>query len=457
MFIIFYVFAGSIVVCSFPLIFFLHNNKLFFGGYMKAILLLVVFLTIIITSYSQVNIEWASFYNGPASAGSANAIAVDNSGNVYVTGKSDGGATDYDIATVKYNSNGAQVWAARYNGVQGDGWDEGFAIAVDNSGNVYVCGTASESDLNYNFCTVKYNSAGVQQWVRIIDGGAHSDDFAFALAADNSGNVYVTGYISQSGGAYNMCTVKYNSAGNPDWTIYYGGPANIRAIAFGIKLDGSGNVYVGGECQSITTASDYFVAKYSNGGTVQWIKLYIGISNDFVHGFDVDNSGNSYITGESSFDYCTVKLKPNGDSVWVRRYDGPEHGGDQPFSVAADPFGNAIVTGVSFDILGNTSAMATVKYDTAGVQKWVNRYSGTTGFAVSFAVVTDQTGNSYITGRDFSSCTIKYNPAGVQQWVKNTDSISTARGIAADIQIALDVERQPISGVPRGRRTLRAL
>jgi streptogramin lyase len=93
-------------------------------------------------------------YNGPAKkADSAKAIAVDSSGNVYVTGTSSGATDDY--ATIKYNTNGKQLWVKRYNG-PADSFDGAYAIAVDSSGNVYVTGWSYGLDGTSDMATIKY-------------------------------------------------------------------------------------------------------------------------------------------------------------------------------------------------------------------------------------------------------------------------------------------------------------
>jgi len=121
--------------------------------------------------------------------------------------------------TIKYDSAGAQQWVARYNASIGAGGD---AIAVDDSGNVYVAAAAS-NQFNTLFCaTIKYNAAGEQQWTAEYHGGADADEPA-AIAVDKAGNVYVTGTTQTCPGS-DYLTLKYNSAGQEQWVARYYGP-----------------------------------------------------------------------------------------------------------------------------------------------------------------------------------------------------------------------------------------
>jgi len=146
----------------------------------------------------------------------AYAVAVDGSGNVYVTGYSYGSGTSTDYATIKYNAAGAQQWVARYNR-PGNSDDGATALAVDATGNVYVTGYSRSSGTSRDYATIKYNAAGAKEWEARYNRPENSDDIATALAVDATGNVYVTGYSVGSGNSYDYATIKYNAAGAQQW------------------------------------------------------------------------------------------------------------------------------------------------------------------------------------------------------------------------------------------------
>ena len=204
-------------------------------------------------------------YNGPANdEEEAHAITVDTSGNVYVTGHSVGSGTQEDYATIKYNASGTEEWVTSYNG-QANLNDHATAIAVDASGNVYVTGLSVGSGTQEDYATVKYDSSGQQQWVARYDGPANLNDDARAIAVDGSGNVYVTGFSIGLGTGFDYATVKYDSAGQEQWVVRYNGPANLDDDAYAIAVDASGNVYVTGysTVDAITGQTDYTTIKYS--------------------------------------------------------------------------------------------------------------------------------------------------------------------------------------------------
>ncbi|UCG15956.1 MAG: SBBP repeat-containing protein [Phycisphaerales bacterium] len=374
-------------------------------------------------------------YNGPANDhDEAWGMALDASGNVYVTGYSRG--TNPDCATVKYDSSGNELWVARYNG-PGDGYDDGTAMAVDASGNVYVTGVSFGDGTYSDYATIKYDSFGSQLWVARYDSPAHFHDNPWAIAVDASGNVYVTGlsYVGDGWLGYDDCdyaTVKYDSSGNELWVATYDGGGQEHDSGRAIALDVFGNVYVTGSSEGIGTGRDYATVKYDSSGNELWVARYNGPANntDAVEAVAVDASGNVYVAGRSAgidtgMDYATVKYDPSGNQLWAARYNGPANGEECMYinGMALDGSGNVYVTGGSVGD-GTDQDYATVKYDPSGNELWVARYNGpANGRDYGYTMVLDASGNVYVsggsygigTGEDYA--TIKYDSSGNELWV----------------------------------------
>lgn len=424
---------------------------------MTAVLLLPLFLLIFIVlqAYGARPGQrlWVKRYNFRRANGNdvANAIAVDASGNVYVTGRSQGSGTDYDYTTIKYRPTGKKKWVRRYDEANGD--DIANAIAVDASSNVYVTGSAYTDATDEEYATIKYGPRGKRQWLRRYDVAYDWWDYATAIAVDSRGNVYVTGssfeYKSLSG-----ATIKYGPRGKRKWVNTGFGSA--------IAVDVTGNVYVAGMYDGWLRCSRYATTKYSSAGDHKWTALYPG-PEDFLCGgcraIAVDASGNVYVTGYSygsgtGYDYATIKYDSAGNEKWVRRYDGPTNGDDRAAAIALDSSGNVYVTGTS------EGDYATVKYDSAGETKWVRRYNGSAnGNDGATAMALDTSDNVHVTGyscRPSTGCdylTIKYDSAGNTLWVRRYN-YRRANGPDAATAIALDASGNVyVTGYSQGSGT----
>jgi len=337
----------------------------------RVVVSLVVLAAMLLTLSGTVQAapaQWKKRYNGPGNSDDvARAIAVDGSGNVYVTGSSMGSGTAADYVTIKYNSSGIRQWKKRYNG-KGNGFDGAAAIAVDGSGNVYVTGQSAGSGTGSDYTTIKYSSSGVRKWVRRYNGPGNHWDYAQAIAVDGSGNVYVTGKSTGSGTGWDYTTIKYNSSGVRQWKKRYNGPGNSSDDATAIAVDGSGNVYVTGKSTGSGTGWDYTTIKYNSSGVRRWVKRYKGPGNlwDEAKAIAVDGSGYVYVTGYSTGsstggDYATVKYSSSGVRQWKKRYNGKGNGYDKATSIAVDGSGNVYVTGYSTGS-GTGHDYMTIKY-----------------------------------------------------------------------------------------------
>ena len=142
----------------------------------KQLLIAITAFFLICSNVSaQVNQVWIAEFNGSGnSADLSYSMAIDQSGNTYITGESYMAAGNYDYITIKYNSNGDTAWTRYYNG-PGNNRDIGRDITVDEIENVYVTGE-SYGTANYDMATIKYNSDGVQQWAARYNGPANGAD-----------------------------------------------------------------------------------------------------------------------------------------------------------------------------------------------------------------------------------------------------------------------------------------
>jgi hypothetical protein len=312
---------------------------------------------------------WVQRYNGPGNySDGACAIAIDGSGNIYVTGHSGGSTEQYDYATVKYDPDGNQLWVQRYNG-PGNSYDWAQAIALDGFGNDYVTGTSNGkwAETYEDYATVKYDSSGNQLWVQRYNGPGNYTDGACAITIDGSGNVYVTGTSAGEMSTIDddYATIKYDSQGNQLWVQRYNGPLNYNDGAYAIALDGFGNVYVTGYSCGSGTYEDYATVKYDSSGNQLWVQRYNGPGNysDEARAIETDGSGNVYVTGTSygngaHYDYATVKYDSAGNQLWVQR---PGNYSDEARAIDTDGSGNVYVTGWGYGS-GTERDYSTIKY-----------------------------------------------------------------------------------------------
>jgi hypothetical protein len=292
-----------------------------------------------------------STYIGGSGRDEGYAIAVDGSGNAYVTGWTT--SPDYDVTPGAFQTTNGGGWAdvfvTKLNAagtalvystyIGGSGYDYGHSIAVDGSGNAYVTGETSSTDYDvtpgafqtrngggWDVFVTKLNAAGTALVYSTYIGGS-GDEYGNAIAVDGSGNAYVTGVTSSpdydvTPGAFQTCIVgvfdvfvtKLNAAGTAlVYSTYIGGNGEDRG--YGIAVDGSGHAYVTGFTYSTnydvtpgafqTTKSttspletDVFVTKLNATGTALVYSTYIGGSDgDRGNGIAVDGSGNAYVTG----------------------------------------------------------------------------------------------------------------------------------------------------------------
>jgi hypothetical protein len=327
----------------------------------------------------------------------------------------------------------AQAWVQTYNG-PANGSDLATAVAVDTSNNVIVTGVSSAARDVYDpdYVTIKYPAPGVVLWTNRYNGPGNGFDYAQAIAVDGGNNVIVAGVSDVGGFNYDYATIKYSSAGVPLWTNYYDGPAHSEEYLRALAVDGSNNVIVTGNSPGITSGHDYATIKYSSAGVPLWTNRYNNwsgyLNNDLALAVAVDGSNDVIVAGiatQGSYlaDYLTIKYSSAGVPLWTNRYNGPDGREDEPTAVAVDGRNDVIVTGRSTGS-GLSFDYATIKYSSSGVPLWTNRYDGAgEGGDYATAVAVDGSRNVIVTGYSYSNnyadsefVTIQYSNEGVPLW-----------------------------------------
>jgi hypothetical protein len=322
-------------------------------------------------------------------------IAIDDLGNTYVAGTAASqGAGGDDGLVAKYNAAGLIQWQRVLGGAGGDALKN---VAVDSSGNVYVSGFTPISG-TAGILVAKYDTNGTIQWQRTLESTNTED--SRAIAVDSSGNVYIAGFTASqgAGGPFDAFIAKYDTSGTIQWQRVLGGSGNDFTV--GIAVDSSANVYVTGYTASEGQGgSDVLIAKYDTSGTLQWQRILGGGSSDLGFGIDVDSSGNVYVagntgsTGAGSNDALVTKYDTSGTIQWQRVLgdaDGQSFNG-----VAVDSAGDVYVVGSS--PLSGTNAIIIAKYNNSGTIQW-QRALNSSGTETGVGIRVDNLGNFYIIG-----------------------------------------------------------
>lgn len=285
------------------------------------------------------------------------------------------------VPRLKVNVDGPvkEAWSAIYkNSSMSASVNQANAIATDNFGNVFVSGYDDG-----NITTIKYNNQGKRAWLSTYVTENNNDDI-YAMAFDDSGNILVCGsYI-----------IKYDTDGKQIWAEPFEDAPGNQGAATTLVLDKEGNIIAGGDIYTGNVES-YAVIKYDSNGNRIWAvqdypqiwnyghylinKGAAGLWNDVK----IDQSGNIYVAGTIGI----IKYDETGKKLWTGNNGG--------WQIALDTTGNIYVTG----------SKGTTKYSSSGDILWTKQDKGS-------AIVLDSAGNPIIA----SSTIIKYDVDGNELW-----------------------------------------
>ena len=308
------------------------------------------------------------------------------------------------------------------------GHDEAYRVAVDSSGNYYVTGrTNNQGDTTPAILVAKYNSSNAIQWQRVISNDDNCQ--GYGIDVDSSGDVYIVGEVDSDGitgsgyGNDDVFLAKLNgSNGTINWSKIIGKSAADRG--FGIVLDSTdSNIYTTGTVDG----AGIFVMKHNTSGTLQWQRFLTGNNAVGRDGIDVDSSDNVYFAGYahyggSDWDLIIGKRNSSGVLQWRRRLGGTTN--ESRPNIVTTSAGNSYVCGVTNSQgSGGTQSALIAKYDTSGNNTWKRvMYDGEDQRFHSLTI--DSSENVYAvgftrSGGDYNVLIAKYNSAGTIQWQRS--------------------------------------
>ena len=356
--------------------------------------------------------DWDSSYS----------VAVDGTGNVLISGSTEGSldganAGESDAFLAKYDSAGNWQWS-RQLGTSSP--DASWSVAVDGSGNAFISGWTDgsldgASAGGRDAFLSKYDSGGNLEWTQQL--GTSSDEESWSVAVDGSGNAFISGWTygvlgGASAGDRDAFLSKYDSGGNWQWSRQLG--TSSWNYSRSVAVDGAGNAFISGRTfGSLGGPSegldDAFLAKYDSSGSLQWTRQLGTSMFDDSYSVIVDDAGNAFISGYTygslggpragSWDAFLAKYDTAGNLQWTQQLGTSSS--DSSYSVAVDGAGNAFICGRTRGSLGGENAgdwdAFLAKYDSAGNLLWTQQL-GTLSEDVGFSVAIDSAGNAFISG-----------------------------------------------------------
>ena len=404
-------------------------------------------------------VQWAVKYDEATFDYTEGDVAVDSSGNAFVTGMFGGNSTFgntilrasgcTDVFIAKISSSGSWQWAVKAGG---SSCEYGYELALDSSGNIYATGTFEDNATFGNTSLVNTEQEGGSDifvaklsnsgsWLWAVKAGGTGTDNSKAIAVDSSGNAFITGYFretanfgstslttgSTSGGNSEIFVAKISSSGEWQWATMASGSNDGQGKA--ISVDSSGNAFVTGYFNpaatfgSTTLDTDFygsqFVAKISSNGIWQWA-VKAGDSGYYKRdGIAVDSSDNAFVTGSFSetitfgstvlmssgdSDIFVAKISSSGLWQWAVKAGGSQE--DEGNGITVDSSGNALVTGsfyrtATFDSTTLTSSgkddIFVAKISSSGLWQWTAKAGGS-GADEGQRIAVDSSGNAYVIG-----------------------------------------------------------
>jgi uncharacterized delta-60 repeat protein len=339
--------------------------------------------------------NWRRAYGGTGDD-EAKAITPTPDGNFIVAGQTMSiGTGNVAIYLLKIKPDGDTLWTKTYGGNRTT-WVN--AITPTPDGNFMLAGSTNSFGAGGNdVYLLKIKPTGDTIWTKTYGGTGY--DYGQAVTSTPDGNFLVAGTTFGTG-KVDVYLLKVNSNGDTLWTKKYGG---IYAhFGKAITPTPDGNFIVAGSTSSIGAGDEVYLLKIKPNGDTIWTKTYGGSDNDDAVAITPTPDENFLVAGQtSSFgagsEVYLLKIKPDGDTLWTKTYEGPEPDSDYASAIMPTPEGNFMVAGHTTFSSAPGSYAYLLKVNPNGDMIWKKAYSWCSANAISPAPETNFIAVGYTT------------------------------------------------------------
>jgi DNA-binding MarR family transcriptional regulator len=346
------------------------------------------------------NRTWGGIYDDYVYTESA--MTIDSSDNIYIVGRTDTtGTSNYDIMLIKYDSKGVEQWVKIWDG---GAWDQGYSVLIDNANEIYVVGmTTSYADPDGDMVIIKFDSDGNQQW-NFTWGGTELD-IARVIVKDSLNNYYIAGETSSFGDIDgDTILVKFDSNWIEQWNVTWGGSDEDYPMS--MEIDSNGDICIVGWSNSADPSpgeADVMLLKYDASGTLIWDEDW-GISlTQRGSGIAIDSNNNIYFVGwtfgSSGMKGHLVKYDTNGNYQWERIWGVDGIHGNSWTGLIIDSNDGIFISGytTTHGPFTGEGDVILFNYDTSGNQNWYKTW-GMPDQESAICINMDSKHNLYLAG-----------------------------------------------------------
>lgn len=320
---------------------------------------------------------WVATAAGPGGTAAAGRVVVRDraSGALYVAGTASVSARGSEIMVVKYNAAGVQQWIRTYRH-DGAGSQTAVDGALDKAGDFVVLGAVSARQSRADWAVLKYAPDGTRRWATTIAGAGHGNDVPGRLVLSSSGAAYAAGGLSVAHHGLKATVVKLTSAGKVAWKRSVAGPGGPGQFS-ALGLDGAGRVFCAGTMTGAAArGADCLIAAYSSEGRRLWSVTWGGAAQmqDGVSDLVVSRAGAVSAVGwfgtKSGTRAMIRRYDSGGRFLWQATYSRQGGGSAQFVAAALLPRGRVVATGTLVNVKTGNSNIVTVGFAAKGPSLW---------------------------------------------------------------------------------------